>query len=141
SRSVTLPASGAGQRYLLFVTDASNQQGEANESNNLRSVAITVIAPDLAITDTSSPADAVLGQPISFSWTVTNQGTVPANADWRDRVYLSRDAVVDGNDLVLVNEDESGQSPLANGASYTSPHTLTLSGSLTGDVYLLFVTD
>src|SRR5262249_20909086 len=60
SRQVTLPANSAGHRYLLFITDVNNDQGEVNEANNLRAVAIDVLAPDLAVTDSTSPADAVL---------------------------------------------------------------------------------
>ena len=56
-------------------------------------------APDLAVSDiTFTPANALLGQNVTVTYTDTNLGTVPTTAgSWTDSVYLSIETVVDAN--------------------------------------------
>ena len=63
SQNITLPATGLGQRYLLFVADAYDDQPETNESNNVFAVPIVLAAPDLAVSGATAPAAAATGQP------------------------------------------------------------------------------
>ena len=42
---------------------------------------------ELRVTDTTAPTSATLGETVALSWTVTNQGSVTAPADWY-RLYL-----------------------------------------------------
>ncbi|MBD2516973.1 M10 family metallopeptidase C-terminal domain-containing protein [Nostoc sp. FACHB-973] len=133
-----------GNRYLLFVTDQDNYQGETDETNNVFAQAITINAPDvdLVVTTANAPTTAELGQTISVSWTVKNQGTVSALADWFDAVYISDDQFFDNNSDIRLTERSAENTPLASGGSYTITKRIYISNSLVGgDRYLLFVGD
>ncbi|MFN6539116.1 MAG: CARDB domain-containing protein [Nostoc sp. EkiNYC01] len=133
-----------GDRYLLFVADQDNYQGETDETNNVFAQAITINAPDvdLVVTTANSPTTAELGQTISVSWTVKNQGTVSALADWFDAVYISDDQFFDNNSDIRLTERSAENTPLASGGSYTITQGIYISNSVVGgDRYLLFVGD
>lgn len=141
NRSVALPETEIGNRYFLFVSDRFNNQLETNETNNTSSVAVTVGAPDLAITAATAPSSAILGTPIDVSWTVTNQGNVAASADWVDRLYLSSDTTLDASDTFITSEFISSQTPLAPNSSYTISRALSLPSTNSNARYLLVATD
>jgi subtilase family serine protease len=142
NRNITLPSTGTGNRYLLFVADGSKNQGETDENDNVRAVAITLGLPDLSVTEATAPTSASQGGAIAVSWTVANQGTIEAATDWVDRVYLSNDSTLDvGLDSLLSSESITTQTPLAAGNSYTINRNLTLPNTGTGVRYLLFVAD
>ncbi|HVX64219.1 MAG TPA: CARDB domain-containing protein, partial [Pirellulales bacterium] len=141
TRNVTLPATGLGQRYLLFVADAYNNQPETSESNNVYAVPITLAAPDLTIAGVSAPAAAELGAPLAVSWTVQNASSVAAPAAWHDAVYVSSIPTLDGTATLVAQFDESAQAGLAGGSSYTESRSITLPSTAIGQRYLLFVTD
>ncbi|MBD2251345.1 CARDB domain-containing protein [Nostoc parmelioides] len=131
-----------GDRYLLFVADEYNNQGETNETNNVFAQAITINAPDLVITDTNDPTSAALGETISVSWTVKNQGIVSAFGDWSDRVYISNDQFFDFSDTYLTELYTGENTPLASGSSYTVTEDIYIPDYLSaGEHYLLFVAD
>src|SRR5207302_1598095 len=76
NRTLTIPNNASlNSQYLLFVTDATGQQPESNENNNVKFLAFTVGAPDLTITATLAPATAAVAETIPVSWTVKNQGS------------------------------------------------------------------
>ncbi|WP_240356376.1 CARDB domain-containing protein [Myxococcus eversor] len=99
----------------------------------------TSLAPDLAPTAFSAPTAAVTRQSLSFTWTVTNGGTQPAPATWRDGVYLSQDRYYSHDDKLLFEEPHV--TTLAPGASYTTTKSAALPGVPAGDWYLLFRAD
>ncbi|WP_039900441.1 CARDB domain-containing protein, partial [Microcystis sp. T1-4] len=70
TRNVTLPSTATGDRYLLFVADRNNNQGESNDNNNTFAVPITLDVADLVVTDATAPTTATLGESIEVSWTV-----------------------------------------------------------------------
>jgi len=140
--TVTIPDVGTGAFYFLFVADGDGDQAETNENNNVRAAPITLGAPDFVVTGAGAPALATFGQTVDVSWTVANQGAAPtAVPAWYDSLYLSRDSTFSGDDIWLASVDESGQAPLAPGASYTAGHTLAIPDVGTGDFYWLFVAD
>jgi Subtilase family/SdrD B-like domain/CARDB/RTX calcium-binding nonapeptide repeat (4 copies) len=100
NRNITLPTGVLGNKFLLFATDRANNRLEANETNNLNTAAIQLVAPDLSISSITTPQEGISGQPISVSWTVNNQGTGNANGTWTDYIYASNDNVI-GNDIFL----------------------------------------
>ncbi|WP_372897006.1 CARDB domain-containing protein, partial [Stieleria sp.] len=83
------------------------------------------------------------GGDIPVSFQVTNSGASVAGGNaWRDRVYLSTDLILDGNDVLL--ESVSRDDPLAVGDSYPLDLTLTLpldDNLLAGTYYLLAAVD
>ncbi len=55
-------------------------------------------SPDLKVTSISIPEHGQIGQPVTLTYVVTNQGaggTPPDQARWDDLIYLSRDRVLD----------------------------------------------
>ena len=143
SANVTVPNVVAGSYYLLFVANDGQSQGESSYAGDVAAVAVTVGTPDLAITTASAtPTTALLDSPVSVTWTVTNQGTVPAYASWYDEVYLCSRSTYDNSaqwlDDVYVNNSSA---PLAAGASYTKTDTINISSKATGPMYLLVNTN
>jgi Ca2+-binding RTX toxin-like protein len=104
--------------------------------------------PDLVITSISAPSQGLYTDRISVSWTVTNQGSAPAAADWIDRIYVSSDNTLEpaGFDVRVDVTDIVGQTPLQPGASYTITKDILLTSldrfaQLQGDLFLFFDTD
>jgi len=166
NESITLPASAAsGSEYLIFVANygpvyyavgiaTSNYQpghGETNYAANSYAVPITIQTPDLKLTTATAPSPAIANSSINVSWTVQNVGSVAALGKWSDAVYIgsspnfdqNRDTPIDQNwDTPINNFDESAQSPLAAGASYTDRESITLPATAAaGTDYLFFVTN
>ncbi len=46
---------------------------------------------DLLVLGIGAPTNAVSGQPVRISWTITNQGNAPARNPWQDTLYLAND--------------------------------------------------
>jgi len=141
AEAVTLPAVAAGDYFLLFRTDDSGLQGETDETNNVFAAPITLIAPDLEVTNVSALLAAAPGQEITVEWTAENTGTGVASADWTDRIYISSSSTFDGTATWIANADISAHTPLAPGASYTHSATISLPSAVTGAAYLFVVAD
>ena len=139
--NVTLPNTATGDRYLLFKVDGYDDQGETDETNNVKAVAINISGADLQVTAATAPTTAVLGETIELTWTVANKGTVTANSDWYDTVYLSSDQTYDFDDVYVAEKYISTETPLAKDGSYTISKNVVLPSFTPGNQYLLFVTD
>ena len=132
----------AGDHYLLVQTDRQDAQEEFNEENNLVTIPIEVVLPDLVVNAVTAPATADFGDTITINWEVANLGTGAALATWRDRLYLSTDTTISGDDRLLVTE--SAPSTLAPTETYsqTVSITLPLDSSITeGSYFILAQTD
>ncbi len=82
---------GDGDKYLFFVADAESNVAEINESNNTTALPIAVapaINVDFTIIESTAPETIVIGQPITASATVLNQGTT-ASAATNLSLYVS----------------------------------------------------
>jgi SdrD B-like domain/Subtilase family/CARDB/FG-GAP-like repeat/Cadherin domain/RTX calcium-binding nonapeptide repeat (4 copies) len=108
---------------------------------NITITNINDVSADLIVSAANSPASAVLGQPITVAWTVTNQGTVPAVTDWLDEIYLSDDQILDPTDIRISSYNATDNSPLAVGGSYVVSQNIKLPNTTTGDKYLIIATD
>lgn len=78
-----LESFGDGQKYLFFIVDSGSEVSETNETNNTTAIPITVspaINVDFAITNVTAPAEITIGQPMTVSVTVQNQGTTVSSA-------------------------------------------------------------
>jgi subtilase family serine protease len=139
--NITVPNTAGGNRYLLFYTDHWNNQGEIDETNNTFAVPITINAPDLVITAATAPASANIGSTIEVSWTVKNQGTGAAEADWWDAIYISDDEIFDWSDTYVTDVYIREQTPLAADGSYTITANITVPNTAGGNRYLLFYTN
>ncbi len=144
--TITVPGGAPmGSVYILFAADYSNSQNETSEANNLLALPITIGAMDLQASGVSVPSAGVFGQPIDVTWQVTNAGDMAVSAPWRDRVYLSTDAIFDWNDRLLGEfAVPDAQTPVAPGAVYSRTESLTLPLATTytpGNYHVIVVTD
>lgn len=152
TKNITVPGYvGTGQKYLIFKTDSNyyygyyndiGNQGETDETNNTFALPIEIVAPDLVVTSATSPANGIVSQTLNVSWTVENQGTTRAPANWYDHVYLSSNDTLSGDDLRLLDHFTGEFTPLEPGSAnaYTINSTITLPPNAASG-YLLFVTD
>ena len=144
--TVRIPRGSSGSYYLIVKTDKDGLVNEENENNNLTTRPITVNIPqlpDVRVSNVQAPENAAGGQPISVSWTVTNNGdgATPTNeSTWSDAIYISRDAVFSGDDRFIGARERSGV--LQPNGSYTvSGHSVNLPGDAFGDYYVFVVAD
>ncbi|MBD2700493.1 hypothetical protein IC229_07595 [Spirosoma sp. BT702] len=143
--AVTLPATTAEGNYYLFVrTDSGNSIYEnPDEADNVSpaSPMIQVQNPDLRPLALSVPATATSEQTITLQWTVKNDGLASIyNASWSDQLYLSTNNTFEpGTDIQLTNV--SSNQLLAAGGEYSRQATATLPVGISGNYYVLLVTD
>ena len=139
TRNVTgnLQSAAPGNYFLLFVADAFNYVIETDESNNIRTLPITVTAPsaDLTVVSVDAPTTAAAGTFISVSWTVKNQGTGAAGGTWEDDISLSSDDQY----FSLGSTTIFASPPIDAGGSYTRTMTVFLPGVATGEYDLRVV--
>ncbi|WP_081402834.1 CARDB domain-containing protein [Scytonema hofmannii] len=157
NKVITIPTTMTGERYLLFITDATGNprdlignQSESNETNNTYAVPIEIEAPDLTVKEAGRPNPgtttwtATWGEEIPVFWTVENTSDAAAPANWYDRVYISSDDKLNG-DTLLYSEFIDTHTPLAGLASYNINNKLITipkyDSYIRGNQYLLFVTD
>ena len=148
TQNVNIPGNVLGDRHLFVVSDIYNYLYEFTYENNNASTAqpITIEAPDLIIENTLNPPTApdtiLLGENVTLSWDVLNQGVVNASADWYDRVYLSDDETLDGSDQQIAIRWSGSDTPLAPNDTYSANVTVTVPNNATlGHRFLLFVAD
>ncbi|WP_415234604.1 CARDB domain-containing protein, partial [Pseudorhodobacter sp.] len=111
SLDVTLPTVPDGIWRFLVVTDRLEQVYEiGREENNaaLAPVPFGLSTPDLFVSNIEAPDTAISGTLIPITWQVGNQGGGAAQAGRVDRIYLSRDGVVDGTDILLHTSAKRG---------------------------------
>ncbi len=103
--------------------------------------------PNLEVTSISLPSGSNIesGQPVTFSWTVTNDGQAATNVDnWSDRAVLSLDTTYGNSDDIPLggNNGVFGHSGvLAVGQSYTATETVMLPDGISGNYYIIVQTD
>jgi subtilase family serine protease len=142
--TVTLPLTyglSPGDYFLIVKADSGNEQPENNENNNTKASRISLslpALPDLVVSSISAPAAGVSGQPVQFSWTVSNQGTADATGSWYDRVWLSPDNAL-GSDLYVGDFVFSGT--IAAGQSITRTQFYSLPIALEDNRWFIVVTD
>src|SRR5262249_29166654 len=144
TQSIVFPPSLSGTYYLVVQADASNQVAEAHgETNNttISSQPIQILPPDLTVSAVKVQTNAQFGQSVAITWTVRNIGTAPANGNWSDGLYLSRDTTPANGVLLLAT---NAPTPLPPGSNYTvtASVSLPLANSLTpGNYYAIAVVD
>ena len=95
--------------------------------------------PDLRVENVQLEDGYNAGGTASISFTVRNHGTVAANGQWRDRVYLSLDAQLTADDIPV---DIPNGSALAPGAFYNSSvSNIRIPIRFANSAYLLVVPD
>ncbi len=148
--SFTAPRNVSGLYHIVAVADVNDVNEDKDTSNNhwiarqsgiVKQIYIRPIPPaDLVVTNLSVPASGKSGQPLHVRWTVKNQSANVTNgAGWTERVYLSRDQVLDASDAPLVSYSRIGAlNPLA---SYTDSIDASIPITAQGNYYILLKTD
>jgi hypothetical protein len=101
------PNATAGTKTLFLTIDDVDGVPELDETNNVISRPVTVIAPDLVPANLiGAPAAMAPGETTNIGWTVANQGTygvpgVQVGNAWDDVLRLSTDATWQTSDLPL----------------------------------------
>jgi RHS repeat-associated protein len=96
-----------------------------------REVSVSVPPPNLTAFGFNAPGSATRAETIQVSWSVSNQGTVKAQAPWVDRVVLTvNDIVGDSDDTILASITTS--TDLEAGANYqrTTPVSIPVNAPL-----------
>ncbi|MEI7464999.1 MAG: CARDB domain-containing protein, partial [Burkholderiales bacterium] len=141
SLSVTLPEwADTDTARLLVVTDAGQKVYESGrEADNLASSTLALRHVDLRADKLSAPPTATSGDVVTVSLDLTQAGTGSLSSTWTDRLYLSRDAVLDANDRLL--DTRSVTRTLDPGAPYTSDFNVQLPVDASGAWFLIGQTD
>ncbi len=71
--------------------------------NRDRQVTARFSAPDFQVTNVVAPTNAIAGQLVRVSWTISNSGTAGAVGDWADRIWLSADNRIGGDSAISTN--------------------------------------
>lgn len=98
SQQVSIPNGYNGVYYLHVVLDPDNWICENNETNNAGYGTLPMRVnlspyPDLVVTQAIMPDTVSLGQNVSFSFSIANQGTAPIVGNLSTRVFMSQSAV------------------------------------------------
>ncbi|MBI2875792.1 MAG: right-handed parallel beta-helix repeat-containing protein, partial [Candidatus Tectomicrobia bacterium] len=142
---VTLPRGIDANYFFLVKTDSSNHVFEDPfEGDNLATGGPTRVQltppPDLRVASVDAPAQAFSGQLMTLNWTVANEGPGRTlETAWYDRLFMSADDVLDGNDRVLADLFHTGT--LDSGERYTGTATVTLPVGVSGDFFFFARTD
>jgi hypothetical protein len=134
TQSLSLSAYSLGTWFVGVTVDNFNNVVESNETNNTAFAAIStqVLAPDLAPTQISGPSSAVIDQPVSVVFTITNQGNGAAIGPWYNQLLLANNLGGAGaQSLGVFNFTNS----LAAGAGIIVTQTVILPSSITGTQY------
>ena len=141
STTLNIPTTlSPGMYYLGTIADYTNVQVESNETNNTLTGNTLNITPgaDLVMSALSSPQNAVTGNLLAITDTVTNQGTT-TSAGFSIRYYLSTDATITTSDIVLGTRSVSSLAATAADSATTNvtiPYTL-----IPGTYYLGAIAD
>ena len=138
-RTLTLNGGGTGLKYLLLRTDRYGDVLETVETDNVSTaLQINILAVDLTPSALTAPSTIIVGQTVTVTWTVGNQGSGPANWTWSDLLYLSGDNVLDGNDTRINAYAMDAHSHLAPAGSYVySVEVVLPASSALGAGYLI----
>ena len=147
TQPIPIPIDMAGDYRVVVTTDIYNQvkEGSGGETNNttVGTDFVHIVpqpSPNLIVDSITSPTSAFSGRPIEVQWVVKNAGNAPTNSPiWYDRLWLSADNTLSGDDLYLGEADNS--SYLNPGESYANKATVTLPSGREGNYHILVQTD
>ncbi len=135
---VTVPASAtAGTYYILAVADATGLVLEASETNNTKSLKVSIL-PDLVVSALTGPAYVSPGATITISDTTKNQGSGAAAASITS-FYWSTNSTWDALDTLL----KSRNVPVlaVGGISSATTNLIVPLSATTGTFYIIAKAD
>ena len=145
SQSFRIPDGISGKYYLFGVVDSNDwiyERGGEGNNTAMDSTSVQITQPqpvDLVAGVITVPDNGIAGGEADIAYTVTNQSERMVTGQWRDNIYISKDAVWDVGDTLFSRVEISG--PLAGGESYTQKATGHLPGVVGGDYYVIVRSD
>jgi len=143
--TITIPNGYSGTYYLFIHTDANNDIFEAGiDNNNIKKSDTNLVVtlspwPDLRVVKVDATDTATAGDAVAVSFTVKNNGTASAGgSSWKDKIYLSKDAVLNVNNATFMKEMVRAQA-LAVNDSFNMTTMISLNAGLTAGKYYLHV--
>ena len=139
-----------GDYWVIVHCDNADILPETDEGDNIAIVGPIPIyerlCADLEPSDVNVPPDPVVaGGPAVVDWVVTNIGNVPTNTPyWFDRIYLSSDSVLSGDDRIIEPDIINPMALNSNGAyddAYWQIVEFTVPDDLVGDYFVIIETD
>lgn len=143
SLNVTVPnGRQAGSYYLIAISDQTNTQFEANDSDNSIAVGFSIVVPDLVVqgieVNASEPRDPRSGDTLTVQWRDVNLGTSVASGTWSDRVRVVRR---ESGQVVFDNTVSYANNVIAPGESVTRQRVFQLPDGVPGTgIFDVFVT-
>ena len=117
-------------------------EGGREDNNVIQSDVIGLAHPNLIARNVtlgnSTPAS---GETLHVDWAVANTGAGAAAAGWADHIYLSRDEIVDTNDILLSTHATTAELPFAAGAEALMSADVELPIDVSGNWFLLVAAD
>lgn len=152
-QNFSIPNGLSGNYYAFLVADHNERTNDEERANNVghvrpasypagpvKPVHIKLSpSPDLVPLTFVAPTSAVSGQPVQVIWTVKNNGPGATPANWTDKVYLSTDFIIGGNDPIIGTKNQNRV--LAPGQSYTDTMNVFIPITSSGNFVLIFSTD
>ncbi|MEN9492563.1 MAG: hypothetical protein RJA63_3012, partial [Pseudomonadota bacterium] len=140
--SVHADSSATSTAGVIFETRAGGGDAEANNTATTAVHGDPRIYPDLVTSNVIVSNNIQAGVPFDVSWTVKNNGTVPAASasGWIDRVYLSSDDVFGNVDDIAIGSLPR-KDALAAGEAYTASLTVKTPTRIEGNYRLIVVAD
>ncbi|MEO6753269.1 MAG: CARDB domain-containing protein, partial [Chthoniobacteraceae bacterium] len=140
SLQITVPSLTPGTYSFVVVVNSTGAIYERGASANNTVVAaspFTLTVPDIVVSTVSASASAQSGDTISISYTVFNSGNGAASGSVTDRIYVNRNAFVDGTAVLLATRTYNVN--LAASDSVVRPESVTLPQGLNGNFYIVVV--
>ncbi|WP_277224425.1 CARDB domain-containing protein, partial [Pseudomonas indica] len=144
--TIRVPMRPEGRYYLGVRTDTASEVLEpdtrSDNASQARAIDLAAAYADLRVVTLSAPALAQSGESILVTWEVKNEGNATTDLSlWNDRIVLSADPLLGGEDDIVLAGSVTHAGLLAAGQSYVGRATLTLPRDLSGAYYVLVDTN
>jgi len=143
--TATIPDGIEGDRYIVVITDyrfAVREDSNRDDNVSPGEQFSVVLSPwaDLQVPQVIAPVQGFSDNALDLTWRVRNCGQGATRQDaWSDRIYLSVDETLSGDDAYLGYTSHSGA--LAAGSEYEASTSVYLPTGVSGPYYLLVLTD
>jgi large repetitive protein len=133
-----LPDAAGPNHYLILKTDSQNEIGERNEGNNVMSIPLKNLLPDLVPSQVMVSTPIAAGAKMTLAYSITNQGQVTIEGEWSDAVYWSTNSTWEAQDVRIGTL--AFELSLAPGQGRRQTNTF-LMPKINGSGYLIIRTD
>jgi subtilase family serine protease len=142
--AVRVPNTIAEGKYFVFVTtDVFNKINEfpaENDNTSSPSGPVYVILPDLIPKTMQAPSTVASEQTITVNYVIKNMGRADLiDRSWHDKVYLSPDTLLNGNDILIGELRNSFF--ISSGGEANAQAQVVIPQAVSGNYYLLLATD